>query len=98
MPLLVAAPYAVWRRASRTVWHPLGLLLLVGIVAPWGWAVSQEIPNFLHYVVVTETWARMTSDELKRTEPIWFFLPQNSVIHIPLSGDYADFGNDICIS
>ena len=75
VPLLVAAPYAVWRRASRAVWHPLGLVVLVGIVAPWVWAVSQEIPNFLHYVVVTETWARMTSDELKRTEPIWFFLP-----------------------
>ncbi len=75
VPLLVAAPYAIWRRASRAVWHPLGLVALVGLVAPWVWAVSQEIPNFLHYVVVTETWARMTSDELKRTEPIWFFLP-----------------------
>jgi 4-amino-4-deoxy-L-arabinose transferase-like glycosyltransferase len=75
VPLLVAAPYAVWRRASRAVWHPLGLVVLVVIVAPWVWAVSQEIPNFLHYVVVTETWARMTSDELKRTEPLWFFLP-----------------------
>jgi hypothetical protein len=39
------------------------------------WAVSREIPNFLHYVVVTETWARVTTDELRRTEPIWFFLP-----------------------
>jgi 4-amino-4-deoxy-L-arabinose transferase-like glycosyltransferase len=75
VPLLVAAPYAVYRRASKAVWHPLGPLILVAVAAPWVWAVSREIPNFLHYVVVTETWARMTSDELRRTEPIWFFLP-----------------------
>jgi 4-amino-4-deoxy-L-arabinose transferase-like glycosyltransferase len=75
VPLLAAAPFAVWRRASRAVWHPLGPLVLVAIVAPWVWAVSLEIPNFLRYVVVTETWARMTSDELRRTEPLWFFLP-----------------------
>ncbi len=48
---------------------------MFALVLPWVWAVSREIPNFLHYVVVTETWARMTTDELRRTEPIWFFLP-----------------------
>jgi 4-amino-4-deoxy-L-arabinose transferase-like glycosyltransferase len=75
VPLLVAAPYAVWRRASLAVWHPLGPAVMLGLVLPWVWAVSREIPNYLHYVVVTETWARMTTDELRRTEPIWFFVP-----------------------
>ena len=75
VPLLVAAPYAIWRRASLAVWHPLGPVLMFAVVLPWVWAVSREIPNFLHYVVVTETWARMTTDELRRTEPVWFFLP-----------------------
>ena len=75
VPLLVAAPYAVWRRASLAVWHPLGPLVMFALVLPWVWAVSREIPNFLHYVVVIETWARMTTDELRRTEPFWFFLP-----------------------
>ena len=75
VPLLVAAPYAIWRRASLAVWHPLGPVVMFAVALPWVWAVSREIPNFLHYVVVTETWARMTTDELRRTEPVWFFLP-----------------------
>ena len=75
VPLMVAAPFAVWRRASLAVWHPLGLIVLAGVVSPWVWAVSREIPDFLRYVVVTETWQRMTTDELRRTEPFWFFLP-----------------------
>jgi 4-amino-4-deoxy-L-arabinose transferase-like glycosyltransferase len=75
VPLLVAAPYALWRRASFAVWHPLGPVVMLGLALPWVWAVSREIPNFLHYVVVTETWARMTTDELRRTEPVWFFVP-----------------------
>jgi len=75
VPLLVAAPYAIRRRASLAVWHPLGPVLMFAVALPWVWAVSREIPNFLHYVVVTETWARMTTDELRRTEPVWFFLP-----------------------
>jgi len=75
VPLIVAAPYAVWRGASRAVWHPVGPLVLVGLVSPWVWAVSREIPGFLRYVVVTETWQRMTTDELRRTQPFWFFVP-----------------------
>jgi 4-amino-4-deoxy-L-arabinose transferase-like glycosyltransferase len=75
VPLLVATPYAIRRRAAFAVWHPLGPVLMFAVALPWVWAVSREIPNFLHYVVVTETWARMTTDELRRTEPVWFFLP-----------------------
>ncbi|MBD3857469.1 MAG: phospholipid carrier-dependent glycosyltransferase [Acidobacteria bacterium] len=75
VPLLVATPYAIWRRTALSVWHPLGPVLMFAVALPWVWAVSREIPNFLHYVVVTETWARMTTDELRRTEPVWFFLP-----------------------
>jgi 4-amino-4-deoxy-L-arabinose transferase-like glycosyltransferase len=75
VPLLVAVPYAVWRRSSLAVWHPLGPVAMLAMTIPWVWAVSREIPNFLHYVVITETWARMTTDELRRTEPVWFFVP-----------------------
>ena len=75
VPLMVAAPYAVWRGASLAVWHPLGPVVLAGLVSPWVWAVSREIPDFLHYVVVTETWERMATDELRRTQPFWYFVP-----------------------
>src|SRR5688572_4628738 len=53
----------------------IGLVAFVAIIAPWVWAVSLEVPDFLHYVLVTETAARMATDELKRTGPPWYFLP-----------------------
>ena len=75
MPLLAAAPFAAYRRASRAVWHPLGPALLALCVGPWVWAVSRRVPEFLHYVLFTETWARVTTPEMNREGPIWFFIP-----------------------
>jgi 4-amino-4-deoxy-L-arabinose transferase-like glycosyltransferase len=75
LPLLVALPYAIWRRAARSLFSIAGLLLFVLIVAPWVAAVSQKIPDFLHYVLVTETAARLATSELKRTGPPWYFIP-----------------------
>jgi len=75
VPLLAAAPLGVFRRASRAVWHPLGPALLALCVGPWVWAVSRRVPEFLHYVLFTETWQRVTTPEMNREGPIWFFLP-----------------------
>jgi hypothetical protein len=75
VPLLAAAPYAVFRRASRAVWHPLGIAALALCVGPWLWAVSRQVPEFLHYALFTETWQRVTTPEMNREGPIWFFIP-----------------------
>jgi 4-amino-4-deoxy-L-arabinose transferase-like glycosyltransferase len=75
IPILIALPYALWRRAGRALVSVVGLLLFVVIVAPWVAAVSRKIPDFLHYVLVTETAARLATSELKRTGPPWYFLP-----------------------
>jgi 4-amino-4-deoxy-L-arabinose transferase-like glycosyltransferase len=75
VPLLAAAPYAIFRRASRAVWHPLGIALLALGVGPWIWAVSRQVPEFLHYALVTETWQRVTTPEMNREGPLWFFIP-----------------------
>ena len=75
LPLLVALPYAWRRKALGKLWSIGGLLAFIAIVAPWVWAVSQVVPEFLEYVVVTETAARLATDELKRTGPPWYFLP-----------------------
>lgn len=74
VPLLVAAPYALWRRASWAVWNPLGPLLMAAIVAPWVWFMEDRLPGYLRYVAITETWQRVSSDELQRTQPWWYFL------------------------
>jgi 4-amino-4-deoxy-L-arabinose transferase-like glycosyltransferase len=75
VPLLAAVPYAVYRRASRAVWHPLGPALLVLCIGPWIWAMSRRVPEFLHYALVTETWQRVTTAEMNREGPAWFYVP-----------------------
>jgi 4-amino-4-deoxy-L-arabinose transferase-like glycosyltransferase len=75
VPLLAAVPYAIWRRASRAVWHPLGPLALVALVAPWVAAMSRQVPDFLRYALLNETWERLTTDDFRRTGPVWYFVP-----------------------
>src|SRR5438552_5247702 len=75
VPMLVAIPYAIWRRRFRLLASIAGLVVFVLIIAPWVWAISRKIPDFLHYVLVTETAQRLTTGALKRTGPPWYFLP-----------------------
>ena len=73
--LFVVIPYAFWRKAIGVVFPIFGVLLFLGVALPWVWGVSQVVPEFLRYVLVTETAARMATDELKRTGPPWYFIP-----------------------
>ncbi len=75
VPLIVAIPYAIWRRRYRLLGSVAGFLLFVIIIAPWVWAISRAVPDFLHYVLVTETAQRLTTGALKRTGPPWYFVP-----------------------
>jgi 4-amino-4-deoxy-L-arabinose transferase-like glycosyltransferase len=75
VPLLVCVPYALWRRRSLAVWHPAGWAALLLLVLPWAFAVEGRANGFLRYALVTETWQRLTTDELHRAGPIWYFLP-----------------------
>jgi 4-amino-4-deoxy-L-arabinose transferase-like glycosyltransferase len=73
IPLMVAVPFAIWRRAWRALADPLSILLFVAVITPWVLAMSREIPDFLHYALVTETARRLTTDELQRRGPLWYF-------------------------
>ncbi|MDQ6800654.1 MAG: glycosyltransferase family 39 protein [Acidobacteriota bacterium] len=75
VPMMIAIPFASWRRRFRHLVSIAGFVVFVLIIAPWVWAVSREIPDFLHYVVVTETAQRLTTGALKRTGPPWYFIP-----------------------
>jgi 4-amino-4-deoxy-L-arabinose transferase-like glycosyltransferase len=75
VPLLVAAPYALLRRRSAAIWHPAGWLLHLAIVSPWVLAVEERVPGFLRYALLTETWGRLTTTQLERGGPAWYFLP-----------------------
>jgi len=67
LPLLVAIPYAIWRKRFRALcrwadWRSSSLRsrLCVGDLA--------RHPRFLHYVLVTETAQRLATKALKRTD------------------------------
>jgi 4-amino-4-deoxy-L-arabinose transferase-like glycosyltransferase len=75
LPLLVAVPYGIWRRRWRVLVDPVGWLLVVALVLPWVAAVSRDVPDFVPYVLFTETVGRLFTDELRRTGPFWYFIP-----------------------
>lgn len=75
LPLFVAVPHSIWRKAFGKIWSIGGLIAFIAIVTPWVWAMQQAIPDFLQYVVMTETAARLATKELQRTGPPWYFIP-----------------------
>jgi len=90
VPLIVAIPFAIWHKKTRHLASVAGLLLFVVIIAPWVWAISRVVPDFLQYVLVTETAQRLTTGALKRTGPPWYFIPY--VIGGALPWSFAIFG------
>lgn len=75
LPLFVAVPHAFRRKRSRVIWPVTGFIAFAIVIAPWVWAVTRVVPDFLQYVFVTETAARLTTGALRRTGPPWYFLP-----------------------
>ncbi|MCB1033294.1 MAG: phospholipid carrier-dependent glycosyltransferase, partial [Acidobacteria bacterium] len=75
LPLLVAAPFAAWRKAAKAVWRPAGIFAFLGLIVPWITAMEMRVPGFLHYSLMVETFRRVTTDEMQRTGPLWYFLP-----------------------
>jgi 4-amino-4-deoxy-L-arabinose transferase-like glycosyltransferase len=73
--LFVVLPYAFYRKRLRVLFPVLGLLAFAAIVGPWLWGVTRVVPEFLRYVLVTETVERMATKALKRTGPPWYFIP-----------------------
>lgn len=74
LPLLAAIPFALWRGRLRAIVDGVSVLLFVTIVAVWVYAVSHTAPDFLDYVLLTETIGRLTTTELRREGPWWYFL------------------------
>jgi len=75
VPLLVVIPWAIWQGALRRVVDPVGLLAFVAVLLPWVLAMSRRVPDFLSYVLLVETAERLTTPNLGRTGPMWYFVP-----------------------
>jgi 4-amino-4-deoxy-L-arabinose transferase-like glycosyltransferase len=60
-----------------------GLLIYLGVTAPWFIAVSLQNPEFAHFFFVHEHFERFTADTHRRTAPFYFFLPLVAVGFLP---------------
>ncbi len=75
VPLAAVVPWAIWRRRAGSLVAKGAPLVGLALVVPWLWVVGRADPSFLRYALVTETWSRLTSNELQRDAPFWFYLP-----------------------
>lgn len=75
LPLLVAVPFAAWRRRLRAIFDPVGVLTGVAILLPWLFAISRRVPDFFHYALVVETGRRLLTNAMHRSGPWWYFFP-----------------------
>ncbi|MCP3867244.1 MAG: phospholipid carrier-dependent glycosyltransferase [Gammaproteobacteria bacterium] len=70
--------YSLWQR-DWAIWRHLhlgkGLLLFLGITAPWFIAVSIANPEFPEFFFIHEHFDRYTSTVHKRDQATWYFLP-----------------------
>lgn len=72
----VLCMYVLWQR-DWAVWRTLhlgsGLLVLLGIAAPWFILVARADPDFLQFFFVHEHFQRYLTDSAQRVEPWWYF-------------------------
>ncbi len=59
-------------RRMRWGW---GLAIFLVIAAPWFVAVSRANPEFAHFFFVHEHFERFLTQEHRRVQPAWFFVP-----------------------
>jgi len=76
LAMLIGLGEAISRRKPvRRLFCPWGLAVFVLLVGPWFLAVTLRHPEFPHYAFVRETFERVATDSMRRTGPIYYFLP-----------------------
>jgi 4-amino-4-deoxy-L-arabinose transferase-like glycosyltransferase len=84
IPLATMIPYsAITGRKLRRLVPLAGLGAFALVALPWFVAVSVRIPEFPHYVLVRETFERVTTTRFHRTAPFWYYLPIVPVAAFP---------------
>ena len=75
IPGMILLPWILftgqWRVIIKLL-HPLGLGLLLLIVMPWLYTMSQRYPEFWHYFFIEQQFSRFSSTEFNNKQP-WFF-------------------------
>lgn len=76
LPMLVSIGNALAnRRPVSRLFSAAGLAVFVLPVGLWFLAVTLRHPEFPHYAFVRETFERVATDSMRRTGPVYYFLP-----------------------
>lgn len=86
LPGLVLFVWLLWTRQFKKVlylpWFS-GLALFALIAVPWFVLVQQKFPAALHYIFVTQHFARYTSTTFNNPQPWWFYLLAVALLLFP---------------
>jgi 4-amino-4-deoxy-L-arabinose transferase-like glycosyltransferase len=63
-----------WRRLLP-LHLPEGVVIFLGIAAPWHVLVARRNPGWAHFYFVYEHWERFLDKSHGRYQPFWFFVP-----------------------
>lgn len=61
-----------WRTMLRLLSLP-GIVLMLGVCAPWFIAVDRQFPGFMHYFFVTQHFDRFAKSGFNNVQPVWFY-------------------------
>ena len=78
LPTLTLLAYTAIERetsAWRRLHIKLGLPVFLALTAPWFIAVSLKNPEFARFFFLHEHFQRFLTDEAKRVQPWWYFVP-----------------------
>ncbi|MFN7951598.1 MAG: glycosyltransferase family 39 protein [bacterium] len=78
VPVLVLAAFFASERRFAAARRTLALervAVVLALVLPWFVAACVERPDFAHYGLVYESFQRFTTDEFRRTQPFYFYVP-----------------------
>ena len=68
---LLMRDWALWRRLHLVA----GTLTVLAIAAPWFVLVSLRNPEFFDFFFIHEHFTRFLTNEARRVEPWWYFIP-----------------------
>ena len=63
-----------WRRLWP-LYLPSGVLIFLGIAAPWHFLIAGRNPGWAHFYLIYEHFQRYSDKSHGRFEPFWFFAP-----------------------
>ena len=86
LPALVIAVWLVLQRRTRTLarllWLP-GIVLFLGVAAPWFVAMQLRFPDFAHYFFVVQHFQRFAEGGFNNTQPFWFYPAVIALLALP---------------